>query len=109
VRPLADTPERSQVSPGGGDEAQWDPAGRALYYWNGDTLFSVAVERAPAFHLGARRARFVGRFLHDARASYDVSPDGQRILLVRELDSDRPSEITVVLHALDGHRQTLPR
>jgi hypothetical protein len=102
VRPVADAPERWQVSPSGGAQARWDRAGRVLYYPNADTRFSVAVERASVFRLGARRALFTGRCLPDTRASHDVSPEDRHFLLVREFEPDRPDEVTVVLHALDA-------
>jgi hypothetical protein len=46
--------------------------------------------------------------VRDIRAAYDVSPDGRRFLLLRELEPDRPGELTVVLHALD-RRPVAPR
>jgi len=103
VRPVADAPTRPQlISLSGGEGARWDRVGRALYYWNADTLFSVAVERATGLPLGARRALFTFPFTSDGGTGYDVSPDGRRFVLLRELEPDRSSEITVVLHAFDA-------
>jgi len=110
VRSLADSPEGPrQVSPSGGGEPRWDPSGRALYYRNGDTLFSVAIERAPAFRLGRRQVVFTGVFVSDPLGAYDVSRDG-RFLLLRDVEPSRAGELTVVLHALDaiGRRSALP-
>ena len=99
VRGLADGSEQWQLSPSGGDEPRWDHSGRALYYRNGDTLFSVAVQAASTFRPGARRMLFVLAAARDTRAAYDVSPDGHRFLFLREVPKHRPDEIRVVLHA----------
>ncbi len=102
VRPLADEPGLQRVSPSGGGEARWDPLGRALFYRNGDTAFSVAIDRTPTFRLGARSVVFIESFVRDALGAYDVSPDGRRFLLLRDLEAGRVGELTVVQHALDA-------
>jgi serine/threonine-protein kinase len=105
VRPIADAPERWQVSPRGGDEPRWDRSGKALYYRNADTLFRVEVQDTPTFVPGARRTLFTGSFVTDLRANYDVSPDGRRFVLLREIDRDRTDELRVVLHAFDAAKK----
>jgi serine/threonine-protein kinase len=102
VRAVADTPERWQVSPSGGVEARWDRGGRALYYRNGDTVFKVPGEPGATFKPGVRQTAFIGSFMTDLRSGYDVSPDGRRFVLIRELDRDRTDELRVVLHAFDA-------
>ena len=104
VRAVADSPDRSQVTPGGGDEPRWDRTGSALYYRNADTLFKVVIQPGHRFSPGARQALFTGSFVTDLRSGYDVSPDGRRFVLLRELDRDRSDELRVVLHAFDAIR-----
>jgi serine/threonine-protein kinase len=105
VRPIADAPDRWQLSPTGGDEPRWDHSGRAIYYRHADTLFRVDVADTPTFTPGARRMLFSGSFVTDLRANYDVSPDGRRFVLLRELDRDRTDELRVVLHAFDAGKE----
>jgi serine/threonine-protein kinase len=105
VRPIADAPDRWQLSPRGGDEPRWDHSGKALYYRNADTVFRVEVGDTPTFTPGARRMLFTGSFVTDLRANYDVSPDGRRFVLMREPDRDRTDELRVVLHAFDAGKE----
>ena len=104
VRPVANAPDRWQLSPSGGDEPRWDRSGGALYYRNADTLFRVAIEGASKFTPGARRALFTGTFVTDLRSGYDVSADGRRFVFLREIERDRTDELRVVLHAFDVDR-----
>ena len=105
VRSVADGSSRWQLSPSGGDEPRWDHSGRALYYRNGDTLFTVdvAAREDSTFRSGARRMMFVLPAARDTRAAYDVSPDGRRFVFLREVPRNRPDEIRVVLHAFQGN------
>ncbi|PYP77016.1 MAG: hypothetical protein DMD35_16910 [Gemmatimonadetes bacterium] len=77
---------RFQVSRGGGTEPRWSRDGRELFFESGGALKVVHVPPGPVFTpsnpttlfslAGYRRAR--------NRQQYDVSPDGQRFLMIRE-------------------------
>jgi len=86
VTPFPGARTRFQVSRGGGTEPRWSRDGRELFFEGGGALKVVKVPPGPAFTpsnptalfslTGYRRAR--------NRQQYDVSPDGQRFLMIRE-------------------------
>jgi eukaryotic-like serine/threonine-protein kinase len=76
---------RVTVSLGGGVHPVWRPDGRELYYWNGDSL--VAVQLGAAWRdappsIGARSVLFRAQYEAALNTMYDVSPDGQRFVIV---------------------------
>jgi hypothetical protein len=77
---------RVMVSQGGGVDPAWRGDGRELYYWRGDALIAVPIDgsrggRPPI--LGDERVLFHSAYEHSVISMYDVSPDGQRIAVVR--------------------------
>jgi WD40 repeat protein len=77
---------RAMVSAGGGADPVWRGDGRELYYWRGDALMAVPIDgsrggRPPV--LGAERVLFHSAYEHSLNSMYDVSPDGQRVAIVR--------------------------
>jgi hypothetical protein len=77
---------RVTVSRAGGVDPVWRGDGRELYYWRGDALMAVPIDgsrndRPPV--LGAERVLLHSAYEHSLNSMYDVSPDGQRIVIVR--------------------------
>lgn len=76
--------DRVLVSRGGGAHPVWRGDGRELYYWRGDTL--VAVKRDGAGKdVGSETALFRAPYLAGINTMYDVSPDGQRFVIVENV------------------------
>lgn len=77
---------RVSVSWDGGAHPVWRGDGRELYYWNDGALVAVQLEpnaawgEAPA--IGKRIVLFRAEYLVGPNTMYDVSPDGQRFVLV---------------------------
>ena len=88
VRPYPDVNSgRWQVSQAGGLQPLWARNGRELFYENGaKMLISAAVLPGATFTLGAQIPLFNTRGFASNVISlfYDVSPDGQRFLFLRE-------------------------
>jgi hypothetical protein len=77
---------RIMVSRDGGGDPAWRGDGRELYYWHGDALVAVPIDGSQADRLpvlGAERVLFHSAYEHSSNSNYDVSPDGQRIVIVR--------------------------
>jgi Tol biopolymer transport system component len=77
---------RIMVSTGGGVDPVWRGDGRELYYWRGDVLMAVPIDGSDAGRppmLGGERVLFQSAYEHASSAMYDVSPSGQRIVIVR--------------------------
>ena len=88
VRPYPDVNSgRWQVSQAGGLQPLWARNGRELFYENGaKMLISAAVLPGATFTLGAQVPLFntSGFASNVISLFYDVSPDGQRFLFLRE-------------------------
>jgi hypothetical protein len=85
---------RGQVSSENGAAPAWRRDGRELYYVQDASadgslkirMMAVPITTTPTFAAGAPRMRFEGPFRIDGPfRAYDVTPDGQRFLLVREI------------------------
>jgi hypothetical protein len=74
-------------------------------------MMAVAIETEPAFTAGIPKELFKGRYLqsHPLR-SYDVAPDGQRFLMIRDVSQpEEPiTEIHVVLNWFEELKRLVP-
>ncbi len=100
VRPfpkVADT--KYQVSTGAGFLPMWAHSGRELFYVTG-ALEMAAVELlpGPTFEMGERRSLFGGL---DNLVGYDVAPDDQRFVVIRERTDGDTEELIVVENWLE--------
>jgi Tol biopolymer transport system component len=99
VRPFPGPGAKVLVSPSGGVEPVWSRDGRELFYRgsgpDGTHLIAVAVETEPELRVGARTQLFdVSDYeMANPHANYDVSPDGQRFVMVH---LGRLSEIVLI-------------
>jgi serine/threonine protein kinase len=85
VQGVSESGGRWQVSSSGGRQPRWRGDGRELYYLSGSSaMMAVPVEESPAaFRQGVPTTLFeVPMAAWDARNNYDVSPDGERFLVV---------------------------
>ena len=87
VRPFPDIQSaRWMVSTSGGQEPIWARDGRQLYYRSGDAIVAIDVITQPAFIASAPQILFQGAYVGaNYLPSYDVSPDGERFLLMKDL------------------------
>jgi serine/threonine protein kinase/Tol biopolymer transport system component len=89
LRPYPGPGAVTRVSMGGGEEPIWSPDGREIYYrgpW-GDSVLAVSFDPGGSSpRLGRPRLLFEGRYVNGNwyGRRYDLSPDGERFLLVRE-------------------------
>jgi len=72
-----------RVSTDGGEEARWSQNGRELVYRFGTQWFVVDIAAGTEFRAGKPRVLFEGPYINIPGYSYDVSPDGQRLLVVK--------------------------
>ena len=86
VQSFPDAQQRVVVSRAGGSEPRWSGNGRELFYTLGGQMMVVSVPPGPVFAPGPPRALFsvAGYRAARNRPQYDVSPDGQRFLMIRE-------------------------
>jgi len=86
VTPFPGAGTRFQLSRGGGTEPRWSRDGRELFFESGGSLKVVEVPPGPVFNPSNPRTLFslAGYRRARNRQQYDVSPDGQRFLMIRE-------------------------
>ncbi len=116
VRPFPDLKAaRWRVSNAGGDQPIWHPGGRELIYWSpedgsGDSarsdgeMMAVGTDTtAPAFKWDSPRRLFstAPSYMRSPQA-FDISHDGQRLLMIKNLEVAQNSggRIQVMLNAL---------
>ena len=96
-------PEMNQemrISSGGGEEPKWLPDGSAVYYRNGSKWFKVALNLKDEPDVGEPELFFQGEYVNVWGPSHDVFSDG-RILLLKGEEWVQPTEIDVIINALD--------
>jgi Tol biopolymer transport system component len=103
VRRLEDGSPRWKASLGGGVAPRWGLGGRELFYRNGDTLYVVSAQLGAEARFGEPRALFdAAAYLNSGNeALYDVSPDGRRFVMIRQMGAERVTVMHVVLHRFD--------
>jgi serine/threonine-protein kinase len=105
-----------QVSNAGGVQALWARSGRELFYLAPDgALLTVPVEpRGTTWGAGTATKLFAGRYFTGADSSrqYEVSPDGQRFLMIKEAGATNqtatPPQVIVVQHWTEELKRLVP-
>lgn len=104
VRPFPGPGEKQQVSLDGGTEPTWPRTGGELFFRNGEKMMAVAVGLQPTFSAAKPRVLFEGRYAGARRgrlqANYDVAPDGQRFLMLKEIGQTSVPQLNLMLDAL---------
>ena len=91
VQPFPSNDNRWTVSSDGGEEPIWSPKGDKLYYRNvnGNNWMVVTCTLEPTFSAGVPELLFSGPYVNVPGYSYDISPDGQRFLLLKPVSNAR--------------------
>ena len=100
-----------QISTDGGLEPVWAQNGKELFYRNGDQMMVVAVETEATFKAERPRLLFEGSYVYNytgMTSNYDISPDGQRFLMVQETQEAAPPQIHVVLNWFEELKRLAP-
>jgi serine/threonine-protein kinase len=102
VRGYPGSGQRVQVSQQGGIEPVWSRSGRELFYRSssgaGPKLVAATVETGAGFRVAARRELFDVASIEFAtpHANYDVFPDGQSFVMVRQGRPGQSAELVYV-------------
>jgi len=98
---------RRQVSSGGGSEPLWTRGGRELVFRRGDSVMAATVEPTTGA-VGAPALLFAGPYDDKPEwtgpRSYDVTPDGERFLLLRWPTGDVRRQVVITTHWFDELR-----
>ncbi len=99
LRPVSPPGPAILVSPTGGECAVWRPDGGAIFYQRPDRMLvemPVRFQGAKA-EFGEPRPLFVPKGAVKFNHLFDVTPDGQRFVIITESDPD-PSPITMIVN-----------
>ncbi|MDA2923602.1 winged helix-turn-helix domain-containing protein [Acidobacteria bacterium AH-259-L09] len=112
VRPFPNVEEgKWQISSDGGITPVWGPNGRELFYRNGEAMMVVSIETEPTFAPGSPEVLFTGRYFSGTGRHYDISPDGQRFLMIKEQQTEETSardELVIVLNWFEELKRLVP-
>ena len=100
-----------QISTEGGTEPVWNPNGRELFYRNGPKMMAVDITTQSGFSAGKSRMLFEAPYLSLVATipSYDVSPDGQRFLMLKANEqSQATTQINIVQNWFEELKQKVP-
>jgi Tol biopolymer transport system component len=98
VRPYPARDRKWQVSTQGGEEPIWSHDGKELFYRNGRRMMAAAVNLSGEFTSSPPRLLFEGPYVNIGGISYDVTPDGQRFLLLEATPQEPVTHLNVVLN-----------
>jgi serine/threonine-protein kinase len=112
VRPFPGPGGKVQISTEGGVEPVWARNGRELFYRNGDKMMATAIETKPTFTATKPKLLFERHYETSPQsflANYDVSPDGQRFLMIKASEQESAAtQLNVVLNWSDELRRLVP-
>lgn len=95
VRSYPDFTVVRQISTDGGAEPLWCTCGE-LFYRNGDRWMSTVIRTTPELQWQPPQLAFQTSFVDTPGRSYDVSPDGKRLFVVKRVETDVRSKIGVL-------------
>ena len=96
VERFPDLGDRRLISTDGGTMPLWSPDGRELFYMTPDDakLMVVSIDSETRFKAGAPEVLFEGNFFRlGGLRSYDVTPDGQRFVILSRDGTDTTKNV----------------
>ncbi len=99
VAPFPNAGRKWQISNGGGSEPFWRADGKELFYLGEDNMIrAVEVDgRSEAFTVGTVKPLFRASVARRV-SSYDVTPDGQRFLLIYQQQEQNPNPVSLLMN-----------
>ena len=110
VQPFPSTGAKWLISTEGGEEAAWAHNRKELFYRNEDQMMAVDITTEPTFTHGNPTLLFERPYLRVGfRSAYDVTPDGQRFLMVKESEQQLAvTQLNVVLNWFEELKRLAP-
>ncbi len=106
VRPFPNAADGQwQISTAGGGRPLWSRNGQELFFLSlSGTLMAVRVETGATFQASAPTTILDQQYYADVGRTYDISPDGQRFLMVKA-DTGTSTNLMVVLNWFEDLKQ----
>ena len=110
VQPYPGPGGKWPISTEGGTEPVWSADGGELFYRLGDKMMVVEVQSEPAFTSEGPQLVFEVPYLTNqfGTSNYDISPDGQRFLMLKEDTAQEQAQINVILNWFEELKRLVP-
>jgi serine/threonine protein kinase/Tol biopolymer transport system component len=110
MRPFPGPGEEWTISTDGGNEPVWARKTGQLFYRHGDAMMAVDITTAPTVVVGKPRKVFERSYNRSDAfwPNYDVSPDGQRFLMIKGSPPLAASRINVLLDWPEELKRLVP-
>jgi Tol biopolymer transport system component len=106
LRSFPELANTTQVSLNGGGHPRWSQAGREIVYREGDAMMSVAIDTSARPQVGRPVRLFAGYYEGAGHAAtFSVSRDGQRFVMVKGDPASRLDRLAVVQHLFENLNQ----
>ena len=102
------------ISSDGGTQPMWAHSGKELFYRIGDKMMAVSLRTEPTFEAETPTVLFEGTYSYgrlERTPQYDVSPDGQRFVMVKassDAEETPLTQINVVLNWFEELKRLVP-
>jgi Tol biopolymer transport system component len=109
LRPYPGPDRKKQVSTQGGTHPKWNRNGKELFYRVGNRMMVVDVSTSPDLTLSPPRVLFEQRYAFGSAQTipnYDVSPDGQRFVMVK--DDSASGRLNIILNWTEELKRLAP-
>jgi Tol biopolymer transport system component len=93
IRSFPEPGTRIQVSIQGGTGPLWSRDGKELFYGYGRQMMVVTLSYSPEFSASVPAKLFDGPFVWEREGNYDISPDGQRFVMIHGDPQEGPTEV----------------
>jgi serine/threonine-protein kinase len=109
VAPFPGGTGRWQVSTSGGTSPRWSPDGGDLIYRSGNRVMAAAIRRGVEFSTEVPRQLFeIAVHERDYNEEFDISPDGQRLLMAERMNLPASTSLRGVVGWHDELTRALP-
>ncbi|MCI0491252.1 MAG: winged helix-turn-helix domain-containing protein [Blastocatellia bacterium] len=111
VRPFPGPGGKWQISTEGGMDPVWSRSGKELFYREGNFVMAVDIESGSTFKAAKPRLLLDGAYRVEAGTllpSYDIAPDGQRFVMLKNETESTATELNVVLGWFEDLKRRLP-
>jgi Tol biopolymer transport system component len=97
VRSIDGSGQRLTVSTGGGTTPVWAPSGRELFYLSPTHMVSATITLGSQLAVAGRKELFEIGFYRDGSPQFDIFPDGNRFIFIRESPSS-VAQLSVIIN-----------
>ncbi|MDA2937243.1 hypothetical protein MYX75_03140 [Acidobacteria bacterium AH-259-A15] len=100
------------ISSGGGAFPLWAPDGQELFYQTREAMMVVTIETEPSFTAGVPEVLFTGRYFRGTGRHWDISPHGQRFVMIKEggqtEETSAPAQLIIVQNWFEELKRLVP-